>query len=91
MDWNGLVVRLLHETQLQIIEAMQWIDRPMSASQLVHVFDESTSLSSVSYHVRRLRKLGIVKQSWIRPVRGTKERFYRLAPVGEIPNAIAVW
>jgi hypothetical protein len=86
VDWNGLLVRLLHETQLQIIEAMGWVNRPMSASQLVQVFDESTTLASVAYHVRRLREIGILKLSWLRPVRGTKERLHRLARADETPT-----
>jgi hypothetical protein len=84
VDWDGLLVRLLHETQLQIIEAMGWVDRPMSASQLVQVFDESTTLANVSYHVRRLREIGILRLSWTRPVRGTKERLHRLVPANEL-------
>jgi hypothetical protein len=84
VDWDGLLVRLLHKTQLEIIEAMGWVNRPMSASQLVQVFDESTTLASVSYHVRRLRGIGVLRLSWIRPVRGTKERLHRLASAAEI-------
>jgi hypothetical protein len=83
VDWEGLVTRLLHETQLHIIEAMRWIDRPISPSQLVHVFDGSTYLPSIAYHVRHLRKLGVIRESWSRPVRGATERFYQLAPVDE--------
>jgi hypothetical protein len=85
VDWDGLVTLLLHETQLHIIEAMRWIDRPVSASQLVQVFDGSTYLSTVAYHVRHLRKLGVVRQSWSRPVRGATERFYRLTPPRPAP------
>ncbi len=83
MDWDRLLVRLLHETQLHIIEAMWRIDRPMSASQLVQILDGSVNLSLVSYHVRRLRQLGVVRCSWIKEVRGARERFYRLATADE--------
>lgn len=84
VDWDGLLIRLLHETQLQIIEAMGWVGRPMSASQLRQVFDESVTLANISYHVRRLREIGILRLSWIRPVRGAKERLHRLASPAEI-------
>lgn len=83
MDWDRLLVRLLHESQLHTIEALRWIDRPMSATQLVQVFDESVNLSLVSYHLRRLRFLGVVKRSWTKRVRGASERFYRLATADE--------
>jgi hypothetical protein len=86
VDWDVLLVRTLHETQFQIIEAMGWVGRPMSASQLVQAFDESTTLANVSYHVRRLREIGILKLSWVRPVRGATERLHRLARVDEMPG-----
>jgi hypothetical protein len=83
VDWDGLITRLLHEKQLHIIEAMRRIDRPISANQLAWVFYEPSNLSLVAYHLRHLRKLGVVRQSWSRRVRGATERFYRLAPVDE--------
>lgn len=83
MDWDRLLVGLLHETQLHIIEAMWRIDQPMSASQLERVLGDPGTLSGLSYHVRRLRQLGVLKLSWSRKVRGSKERFYRLAAPGE--------
>jgi DNA-binding transcriptional ArsR family regulator len=85
VDWSALLVLLLHDAQLQIIEAMRWIDRPLSASQLVQVFDGSAAVPAFSYHLRHLRKLGVVKRSWVKPVRGTKERFYRLAMLAHRP------
>lgn len=80
VDWGGLLASLLHPTQFQIIEAMHWINRPVSASQLVHVFDrDPKDLSALSYHLRRLSNLRIAKLSSIRQVRGAKERLYILA------------
>lgn len=80
--WDALIGRVVHPTQLAIIEAMLWIGRPMSASELVAVFDDEEELgfSSVSYHVRRLADdLGALKVVRRRPVRGAIETFYRLA------------
>jgi hypothetical protein len=77
--WAALAACLLHPLQLQIIEAMRWIDRPLSASELVKVFSEEQHLSAVAYHVRRLAELGALKPTGRRrPVRGSIERFYRL-------------
>jgi DNA-binding transcriptional ArsR family regulator len=79
VDWDGLLAGLLHPTQFQIIEAMHWIDRPVSASQLVQVFDrDPKDLSALSYHVRRLNELKIIRLSSARQVRGVKERLYKL-------------
>lgn len=82
VDWDGLLASLLHPTQFQIIEAMHWIGRPVSASQLVHVFDrDSKDLSALAYHLRRLRELKIVRLASVKRVRGAKERFYTLVVV----------
>ncbi len=80
VDWDELLAGLLHPIQFQIIEAMHWIDRPLSASQLVQVFDcDPKELSALSYHLRRLRTLKIVRLSWVRRVRGARERLYKLS------------
>jgi DNA-binding transcriptional ArsR family regulator len=79
VDWDGLLIRLLHPVQFQIIEAMHWIDQPVSASMLVHVFGrDPKDLSATAYHLRRLAELKIVRLSSIRRVRGAKERLYKL-------------
>lgn len=76
--WSALTGSVLHPVQLQIIEAMRWIDLPLSASQLVQVFDEEEPLSQVSYHVRALAARGAAKVVSQRAVRGTTEKRYRL-------------
>ncbi len=77
--WAMLAARLLHPFQVQIIEAMRWIDRPLSASQLVHVFERKQRLSKVAYHLRRLDSLGALRPAGQRyPTRGSVEKFYRL-------------
>jgi hypothetical protein len=77
--WGMLGARLLHPIQVQIIEAMLWIDRPMSASVLVMVFGEELRLSAVAYHVRRLSSLRALRTVDKRqPMRGSPEKLYRL-------------
>jgi hypothetical protein len=76
--WETLFGRLLHETQVKIIEAMRWIDRPLSASELTKVLYGTPNLSGVSYHIRRLKDLGVLKDVKWRQVRGASEKFYRL-------------
>lgn len=79
MDWDALIARLIHPTQLAVIEAMLWIDRPLSSAELVRVFDGEVVLSSVAYHVRRLADLGVLELTSTRQVRGAIEHFFRLA------------
>jgi DNA-binding transcriptional ArsR family regulator len=75
-DWSALVPRIVHPLKVTIIEAMCWIGRPLSAAELVEVFDERFSVSHISYHVRELRKAKVVKKARSRRVRGATETFY---------------
>ncbi len=78
--WVTLCVRLLHPIQIQIIESMFWIDYPLSASDLVKVFDGETYLGTIAYHMHRLKSLGAFRAAGKRdPVRGTTEKLYLLA------------
>ncbi len=82
--WPALAARILHPIQVDVIEAMRWLDQPLSASELVQVFDRERRLSTIAYHVRRLYDLGALQPTGRRePVRGSIERFYRLAIPGE--------
>jgi hypothetical protein len=77
--WTALAVSLIHPIQLQIIEALIWIDVPMSASEFVEIFHRKHNLSTIGYHVRRLYWLGALKPVGARnPKRGSKEKLYRL-------------
>jgi hypothetical protein len=77
--WEALASHLLHPVQLQIIEALAWIDRPLSASELVKVFAGEERLSAVAYHVRRLADIGALKPTEQRqPTRGSLEWLYQL-------------
>jgi len=76
LDWGALVPLVVHSTKVKIIEAMQWINRPLSATELKHVFDETLSLSVVSYHLTTLQKWEVVDEQRSRQVRGSTEHFY---------------
>jgi hypothetical protein len=51
---NKPLLSRVHPSKVLIIEAMQWIDRPMSASELGEVLDGALSSAVVSYHLRSL-------------------------------------
>ena len=75
--WDAFVPHIVHPLQVSIVEAMQWIGEPLSASDLTKVIDdEKTGLSHVSYHVVKLAKTGLVEVVRTRPVRGSLEKFY---------------
>jgi hypothetical protein len=76
LDWTALVALFAHPTKVLVIEAMRWIDRPLSASELVHVFDGALSLSVVSYHVTTLANWGILTRVETQQVRGAWKHLY---------------
>jgi Helix-turn-helix domain len=82
--WPALAASLLHPVQLQIIEAIAWIDRPVSASELVKLFGGEQRLSAVAYHVRRLADIGALQPIEQRqPTRGSLEWLYQLGLAGK--------
>ncbi len=82
MDWDGLVARLLHETQLHIIEAMRWIDRPLSSTELSRILDEQMRHQNILHHLARLEELEVVTLEFTSPERG-KAKFFRLAAAAQ--------
>ena len=77
--WGMLAARLLHSMQVEILEAMLWIDLPLSASALANVLDRKVRPSTVAYHVLRLNSLGALRKVGKRePLRGSPEKLYRV-------------
>jgi hypothetical protein len=77
--WDDIILRLLHPTQLIIIEALAHVDRPLSPTLIVRVIDGAITLNLVDYHCKRLVALGILERKSRRPVRGTWENLYGFA------------
>lgn len=76
-DWEALVPLVVHPVKVAIIEAIEWIDKPLSASDLTKVIgDEKIGLSHVSYHLKNLGEVGVLKVVRWRRVRGSIEKFY---------------
>jgi hypothetical protein len=74
--WETLVPRLVHPTKVAIVEAVAWIGQPLSAVDLREVFDERLDLSSISYHVVQLAKVGALVKVSERQVRGAVKKSY---------------
>jgi DNA-binding transcriptional regulator GbsR (MarR family) len=76
-DWETLVPLVVHPLKVAIVEALLWIEEPLSASELTKTFSQSDmSLSRISYHVRMLAEVGVLTKVRERPVRGSVEKFY---------------
>lgn len=78
-DWDTLVPHLIHPVKVAILEAMAWIEVPVSPRELDKSFDEQFGVSLVSYHVRTLVDVGAVEKVHQQAVRGALQTFYVLA------------
>ncbi len=75
--WGTLVPHVVHPAKVAAIEAMLWIEQPLSCVQLVRLFDrDDLYLSLVSYHVGQLVEFGVLRRSGSRQRRGATETFY---------------
>ena len=75
-DWSELVPRIVHPLKVAIVEALTWIDTPMSPTELNRVLYQQSDLSLVAYHVRKLAEAGVITIVGQRPVRGALQTFY---------------
>jgi hypothetical protein len=84
-NWEALVPAFVHPTKIAILEAMVWIDEPLSATDLAGVFGEHEGIyvGTLSYHLVKLRKVGIICHVHSRAVRGATEKFY--VPISDSP------
>ena len=79
VDWAALVSLLVHPLKVDILEAMSWIDKPLSAIDLTKVIDSPDyGLSHVAYHVRKLAEAKAIRRAGQRQVRGATETFFKL-------------
>jgi DNA-binding transcriptional ArsR family regulator len=79
--WDVLVPRIVHPLKVAIVEGLQWLGQPLSATDLTRLFDvEDFDLSSVSYHMTQLAKAGALEKVRQRQVRGSIEKFYFFPP-----------
>ena len=72
--WETLVAQLLHPVQVGIIEALRWIDQPLSATDLQRV----SRGERIDYHVRRLANLNVLSAQDSAETGSGPARAYRL-------------
>lgn len=63
---------------MQIIEALRWVERPLSAGDLSELFDARLSWVVVCRHVRRLTQLGAIEAEQEPALREFADIRYRL-------------
>jgi hypothetical protein len=70
------VERWVHPVKVCILEAMVWLDSPLSPLDLERVFLARIPLSTISYHTRTLEQAGAIRKVGERQVRGSTQTFY---------------
>lgn len=83
--WEDAVIRLLHPTQLLILETLTRLDRPVSASIMEQISGGQVKLASWDYHCKRLATLGLLKPVGTKQRRGATEHFFALQLNGQWP------
>lgn len=61
-DWSVFVSRLVHPTKVTAIEAMLWIGRPLSATELEKIASANPVLSEFSHHLNTLIDMGLMER-----------------------------
>ena len=77
--WDALAPRLVHPLKVAIIEALLWIEGPLSPADIERSFSGRYGLSLVSYHVRTLVRAGVLAKVDRRQVRGATQTYYYFA------------
>jgi hypothetical protein len=78
--WNELVSRLLHPVQLSMVEALLWIELPISPADLSRMYGGVYSSRHTAYHVQVLMDHGVLEMVDTEPVRGATRHLYVLSP-----------
>ena len=64
--------------KVAIVEAMCWIDEPLSSNLLCNLFGGRYRVQNIAYHMNTLDKIGIVVRVQERAARGATEKLYRI-------------
>jgi DNA-binding transcriptional ArsR family regulator len=76
-DWEMLISRPAHPTKVALIEALQYLDQELSATEVAELFG-GAELSGISYHLDSLAEIEILTQTRHRRVNGVVEKLYCL-------------
>lgn len=75
--WESMWPHFLPAVKTAIVEALAWVDEPLSAVQLHRSFGgEVWSLNLISHHLHSLAKLGLLEVTDERRVRGATQIFF---------------
>jgi hypothetical protein len=76
-DWNALVPHVIHPLKVAVIEALLWIEQPLSAPDFRKLFNERSTSACISYHLAKLATCGVLEMTTSQQRgRGLPEKFY---------------
>lgn len=73
-----MAARILHPAYVEIIEALRWIDRPLTGTDLVRVLQGQRVGLRVERRLQQLARLGAVAPENDEETRSPMRRAYRL-------------
>lgn len=75
--WWKLTSFVLHPVKVAIIEAMLWIDEPMSAVDIDRMHDDPPGTTAVAYHLRNLAfDISVLDLYDEETIRGARRKLY---------------
>jgi hypothetical protein len=93
LSWDAFVLSHLHPTKFIIVEAMRWIGRPISATELERIVGGELELTHFPYHLKRLVAMEVlevvVKLKTRKSQSSKKETFFYFARQDQWAEPIA--
>jgi DNA-binding transcriptional ArsR family regulator len=78
-QWMIVAARFIHPLKVAIVEALFWIEQPLSATAISKMCSGLYTLSLVSYHMKDLEAKGIIEVTAEQPSRGVAKKLYWLS------------
>lgn len=86
--WGKLGVLLAHPVQVALLEALHWLEFPLSPTEFSKLSEsEAWDIPKISHHFRRLAELGLVTVVAQRQARGAVESYYFFPVASERGNS----
>jgi hypothetical protein len=75
--WGSLVAATVHPVKVAIIEALQWVHEPLSATELEKILGSGGyNLDVVLHHLKGLARLEVIELTDTRRARGAREKYF---------------
>jgi len=79
-DWGAVVPYLVHEMKVATVEALLWIDKPLSVADFARLFDEKFNKPLITRHLEKLVEADALVVTREQRTRGLAEKLYFFPP-----------